>query len=87
MKNFVPKWSIRNLYFAYIQSIFTYGISLWGPMARKSSLKKLKSQQNKVVRMLDSARYNANASPIFKKWKILKLDDLCLLYTSDAADE
>ena len=64
------------MYFAYIQSVISYGILLWGPMARKSSIKLIRNQQKKIIRILDAAKYNSNTSPIFKKWKILKLDDL-----------
>ena len=76
LKNCVPHWSIRNLYYSYVQSVIQYGILLWGPMAKKSSLKRIGIQQKKIIRIIGDAKYNASTSPIFKKFRILKLDDL-----------
>ena len=57
-------------------------IALWimdyfcgGPMCSKSSLKKLVIQRKKVIRIIDNAKYNESTPPLFKKWRILKLED------------
>ena len=76
IKRFVPKWSLRNLYFSYIQSHLQNGMLLWGPMVKKSSLKRVGTQQKKAVRILNNAKYNSNTATIFKRLKILKLEDL-----------
>ena len=85
IKSCLPKWSIRNLYFSYIQSTIEYGILLWGSMVNKSSLKRIFIQQKKAIRAIDGAKYNSNSSPLFKSWKILKLDDLMELHLAKLA--
>ena len=63
------------LYMSFINSHINYGLSLWGPMALASDIKKIAKQQKKAVRHIDSASYNAHTDPLFKKYKILKLND------------
>ena len=44
--------------------------------APKSLISKIRNIQNKAVRILVDARYNENADPIYKKLKILKVEDI-----------
>ena len=74
IKHFVPRWSLRNLYYGYIQSTIEYGLMLWGPMVKKPILKRIDIQQRKVLRILGNAKNCSSA--LFKNWKILKLEDL-----------
>ncbi len=76
IQNLVPSWTLRNLYYSYVQSAFTYGLSAWGPLMPKSALKRLEILQKKALRIIDHAKYNAPSAPIFKKWKILNIADL-----------
>ena len=78
-KNQLTKLSIRTLYYAYIHSILNYGILLWGPMGKKEKLKRLIIQQKKVLRVIEGCKYNDSTAGLFKKWNILKLEDICNL--------
>ncbi len=60
VKHYLPTWSLKNLYFAYIHSHMTYGLSCWGPMASKTSLKRVRVLQKKALRAVMKANYNAN---------------------------
>ena len=79
VKNILPKHCLRLLYFSYFHSHLNYGISLWGPMCKKMKLNRLIIQQKKTIRIVDKLRYNASTNNSFKKWKILKLDDMIKL--------
>ena len=72
----LPNWTKRILYMSFINSHINYGLSLWGPMALSSDIKKLEKQQKKALRHIDTATYNSHTDPIFKKYKILKLKDM-----------
>ena len=75
VKNFVPSYCLRNLYFSYIHSLITYVLSLWGPLISVNTLNRIKVLQKKAIRIIVRACYNANTAPIFKKLKILHIDD------------
>ncbi len=75
VKHYLPTWSLKNLYFAYINSHMVYGLSIWGPMAAKTSLKRIRTLQNKALRAVVNAKYNASIKPILKRLKILSIDD------------
>ena len=68
VKNSLPTWAMKNLYYAYIHSHMVYGLSIWGPMAPKTAMKRVKTLQNKALR--------ANTKLICRKLKVLLLDDL-----------
>ena len=75
IKKIIPKKFMRQMYFSYIHSIIDYGLTLWGPMIDKLLLNKLITQQKKIVRILDGAKFNTSTPPLFKKFRILKLTD------------
>ncbi len=75
-KNFVPGHCLRKLYFSYIHSIISYGLSLWGPLISANTLNRLKVLQRKAVRIIYGASCNSNTAPIFKKLDILRIDDM-----------
>ena len=45
-------------------------------MAAKAILKRVRTLQNKALRAIGNAKYNAKVKPICKKLNILSLDDL-----------
>ncbi len=72
VKKFVPSYCLHNLYFSFIHSIISYGISIWGPLISVNTLNRIKVLQKKAVRIIDHACYNANTAPIFKKTEDFK---------------
>ena len=72
LKNILPCDIIRNIYNTLILPHFNYGLIIWGWQS-----KKLLTIQKKAVRVIGKTKYNAHTSPIFKKFYVLKLPDLC----------
>ncbi len=72
----IPKWALRTLYYSYIHSDLTYGLSIWGPLVVKSNLNRIRTLQKKALRTINHAKYNARTSELCKKSKVLLIDDL-----------
>ena len=71
----LPTFAKRNIYFATIHSHLGYAGTILG-CAPKGLINKLRNIQNKAVRILADAKYNESADPIYKKQKILKVEDI-----------
>lgn len=71
MKYTLPGNILLMLYNTMVQSHLTYCILIWGKRT-----KRLFKIQKKAIRAISRSRYAAHTDPIFKKYKILKLDDL-----------
>ena len=67
------------MYHSYIHSHLTYALSIWGPLLSKAQSNRIFKLQKKAVRLIDNAPYNSPSTPLFKKYKILKFDDLISL--------
>ncbi len=76
VKNLLPSWSLKTLYSSYIHSHLIYGLSIWGTMASKSNLKRVRILQNKALRAVAKAKFNANATRLCKNLNLLNVDDL-----------
>ncbi len=48
VRNIVPIHSLRTLYYSYIHSVLSYGLSLWGSLISAGTLKRLKILQKKL---------------------------------------
>ena len=53
-KNLLSKHGLKTVYYAHVYSHLSYCISIWGSMINASQLAKLKSQQYKCMRLIDS---------------------------------
>ena len=56
-------------------SHISYALSVWGA-APTSHMNRLQKLQNKGIRHVSNAKYNAHTQPLFKKEKILQINDL-----------
>ena len=77
LKRFVPQNILLLLYNSLILPHLQYAILCWG--SKTSRLFKL---QKRAMRIITCSKYNAHTDPIFKKLRILKLNDIynqCLL--------
>lgn len=75
---------LKTIYTSLILPQITYGISAWGN-AQNKEMKRLKTLQKKAVRHISQSRYNSHTAPLFKKLKLLTINDLflhscCTLY-------
>jgi len=66
---------LTTLYYTLIHPYISYGITLWGS-ANKNQLSKIQIMQKKSVRIIIKAKYKDHTEPIFKRLKILKLEDI-----------
>ena len=71
----LPTFAKKNIYFATIHSHLGYAGIMLG-CAPKGLISKIRNIQNKAVRLLVDAKYNENSDPIYKKLKILKVEDI-----------
>ena len=81
LRYLVPKSTLVTLYNSFIQSHVLYGLLNWG-CANKTTLESLKINLRKAVRVIDFASYTAHSEPIFKRFKLLNLDNLYKLETA-----
>ena len=52
-----------------------YALPVWGA-APKSAIGRLEKLQKKGIRFVSNSRYNAHTEPLFKKERVLKLEDV-----------
>ena len=72
-KNLLNPHGLKMLYYAQFYSHLSYCIVLWGSMITSEHKRKLKILQNNCVKLLDLSK---QLNKIYKKHKILKLDEL-----------
>ncbi len=74
LKHFLPIQIKLTLYNSLILSHINYCLLIWG--YENESVTKL---QKKAVRIITLSKYNAHTEPIFKKLKLLKVEDILKL--------
>jgi len=73
LRNLVPQDYLRSAYFAFFQSILSYGIIFWGNGAHINDVLLL---QKKVLRIISNAHHLEHCRPIFINFKILTVVNL-----------
>ena len=81
LKNLFPSCILKKLYFTFFHSHLLYCLIIWSA-TYKTYLEPLKKLQNKALRVINNMQWSSNSDPLFKKNKILKLEDLIKLETS-----
>ena len=71
VKNYTPACTMKTLYQTLVVPRLNYGIKAWG-----FAHAKLFKIQKKAVRIITNSKYNAHTDPIFKREKLLKIEDL-----------
>ena len=74
LKNTLPLYILRMLYFALVQSHLNYGILIWG-----HNCNDVYRSQKKSIRIITTSKLNAHTSPLFKALDILTISDLYTL--------
>lgn len=78
----VPINYVRSAYFAFFQSIMSYGIVFWGHTPKANKILML---QKKIVRILTKSDWQAHCRPLFVELSILTVTNLyifnLLIYT------
>ena len=75
LKKIFPQKNLLQLYSALIHPLLLYGIIIWGS-SYPSYLKKLKTLQNKAVRIITGSHFRDSAIPIYNSINILQIDEL-----------
>ena len=91
LKYFLDAKLLSNIYYSLVYSHLSYGIQVWGS-ACPTELKKIKSLQNKAVRIMTGNQYYQiygepavplpSSDPLYKILNILKFDDIFYLNIS-----
>ena len=79
LKNILPPFCKKLLYYAHVYPHLLYGNILWGPMLNKSQINVLNKLQDKIVRTFDNKVNKSNTNSIYKNHNILKINDLIAL--------
>ena len=75
---FLPKSSLRMLYYSLIYPYFYYCNIVWAS-TYKTNLRRLVILQKRIIRIINKSHFNAHTEPIFKDLGILKFNDIHLL--------
>lgn len=88
LKNHVPLNYVRSAYFAFFQSVITYGLLLWG---NSRHIQNILILQKKVIRIITGSEKLAHCKPLFIDLKVLTVVNLyiytVLLYTKNNLSE
>ena len=71
LKRFLPCDILKTIYNALIQPHLNFSILLWGKFT-----KRIKKIQKWAVRAITCSKYNAHTEPLFKRLKLLKIEDI-----------
>ena len=74
IRHFVPKRELTSIYSALFLSHLTYGSQIWGQSKTIYSEKAFRLQ-NRAQRIIDFADFRAEVKPIYKRNKMLNLED------------
>ena len=74
LKNYLPLFVLRTLYFSMVNSHLNYGLLAWG-----YDCNRLIKLQKRSIRTITKSRYNAHTKPLLKGLEILSLPDMLLL--------
>ena len=72
-RNFLDTYTLKLIYLVQIQSHLNYGLVLWGNMACRESLNKIRTIQNKCMKMIQPHR---RAHQTYQELKLLDLMEL-----------
>ena len=71
LKRFLPSAILKTIYNALIQPHLNFSILLWG-----KNTKRISKLQKWAVRAITCSKYNAHTDPLFKRLKLLKVNDI-----------
>ena len=72
---FLPKGSLKTLYYCLVYPYFHYCIIVWG-YTYETNRRRLVSLQKLVVRIIPKSTFDAHLNPIFKKLELIKISDI-----------
>jgi endonuclease V-like protein UPF0215 family len=76
VKNFLPDFIKKMLYYAHVYSHINYGITLWGPMITKKQKQKIITQQNKIISTFNCSKRLKTNNKSYKHLQLLKFENI-----------
>jgi len=67
--------ALRTLYYSFVYPYLDYCIEVWGSACKKH-IDTLFRMQKKAIRLITMSAYRANTLPLFKKYKLLTLQEM-----------
>ena len=74
IRHYVPPTELKSIYYAIFSSHMMYGAQIWGQTITAHTEKVFKLQ-NRAMRIINFSDFRADADPLYKANKILKLED------------
>ena len=74
LKNYLPLFILRTLYFSMVHSHLSYSLLTWGYDSNR-----IVKLQKRCVRIITRSKYNAHTQPLMKQLNILSVPDMLLL--------
>ena len=74
IRHFVSTESLRNIYFSIFSSLMTYASQIWGQFSNRHIIR-IQKIQNRALRIINFADFDAPSSPLYYKSNIMKLSD------------
>ena len=74
LKNYLPLFILRTLYFSMVHSHLSYNLLTWGFDSNR-----IVKLQKRCVRIITRSKYNAHTQPLMKQLNILSVPDMLLL--------
>ena len=72
-KRFLSIHAMKMLYYAQINSLISYGISMWGPMVSRCLINQIQTLQDKAVKCID---LSLNKDLVYNTYKILTVNQM-----------
>ena len=79
VKNILSEKALKTPYYSLVHCHLVYGIHIWSSTT-VGNLNDLKVKQKNAIRTITLSKYNAHTLPLFKKLKILPLDNLIYFF-------
>ena len=90
IKDQLPVQARINYYYGMLYPFMSYNILIWGSTYNRH-IEPLFIQQKRIIRIIANAKFLDHTSPLFKKYEILKLNDIykfhLLVHTHKAVSE
>ena len=74
LRHFVNSSTLRSVYYGIFSSIMSYASQVWGQISNKY-VNRISRLQDKAIRIINFAAFNDSRGKLYKKKKILRLED------------
>ena len=76
VRYYVHEIELKNIYHAIFEAHLRYGCQIWFQSNSELIRDKIEKLQKKALRIMSFSELQDPSSPLFKRWKILKIKDI-----------